>query len=107
MPSLQDVYAASQRVCYNDFVCARKLKKLHSFYNEANSNEKTLEIVFVSNDKCVLFRIPEKKEPIEVHFFRSEEEMLSYMNEMHGNWPAIRYSDDLREDLMEKYDKVL
>ena len=44
-----------------------------------------VEVVFVSSDK-------------------SEEDMLSYMTESHGDWPAVEHKSAVSDSLKEKYE---
>ena len=53
---------------------------LKDFYEEVDN----VEIVFVSSD-------------------RSNEDMLSYMKESHGDWLAVSFNSDLSEALNSKY----
>ena len=57
--------------------CKQFTPVLKDFYLEARQEEEgALEIVFISSD-------------------RSEQEMLSYMRESHGPWPALPHSSPL------------
>jgi len=55
---------------------------LKDFYEEASENG--VEIVFVSSD-------------------RSEDDMISYMKESHGDWLGVPWNSELANSLKQKY----
>merc|ERR1712156_101465 len=59
---------------------------LSDFYTElAKDSEEPLEVIFVSSDN-------------------SPEELMAYMNELHGEWLAVQHGAVLAEQLMQKYE---
>jgi len=60
--------------------CRQFTPMLKDFYEEAEG----IEIVFVSSD-------------------RSPEDMVSYMKESHGDWPAVEHNSATANDLKQKY----
>lgn len=60
--------------------CKQFTPLLKQFYEKAKADREKIEIIFVSNDK-------------------SEEEMLSYFQNHHGDYLAIKYGDDAHRDL--------
>merc|ERR1712141_378121 len=59
---------------------------LSDFYTElTKDSEEPLEIVFVSSDN-------------------SPEELMAYMNDLHGDWLAVQHGAILAEQLMQKYE---
>ncbi|XP_023340806.1 nucleoredoxin-like protein 2 isoform X3 [Eurytemora carolleeae] len=63
--------------------CRQFTPKLKDFYEEVS--DEGVEIVFVSSDE-------------------SNEDMLSYMKESHGDWLAIEHNSNLTNSLNEKYE---
>jgi len=66
--------------------CRNFTPLLKKFYDEVNNglSEKQFEIIFVSSDK-------------------SEAEQLQYMNEAHGDWLTLAFSDSFVKELKSKY----
>jgi len=59
---------------------------LSDFYTElTKDSQEPIEIIFVSSDN-------------------SPEELMAYMNELHGDWLAVQHGAVLAEELMVKYD---
>ena len=67
--------------------CRKFTPILKDIYEEVNENEKTIEVIYVSSDK-------------------SEEEMISYHQESHGDWLRVPYDQvTLRESLRDHFGK--
>jgi len=59
---------------------------LADFYNElTKDSEEPLEVIFVSGDN-------------------SPEELMAYMNDLHGDWLAVQHGAVLSEQLLQKYE---
>ena len=64
--------------------CRRFTPILKDFYEDVNSEEQVLEIIFVSSDD-------------------SEGAQQQYLKEAHGDWLVVGYDDPSREELKQRY----